>query len=138
MAVMVVYGIWHILPFTIILLISGLQNIDENLYTVARVDGAHAKRIFFRITIPLLAPTIALVVIINSISSFKVFNELFALFKGEPGPIYNLYTVVYYLYEQMNLKREYGRAAAAAIILFLFILMFTMVQLFIKKKWARE
>lgn len=131
---LVIFGIWNILPFTIILLLSGLQNINELYYTAARVDGAKEGRIFRRITVPLLAPTIFLVCIVNTISSFKVFSELYPLFKGDPGPVYNLYTVVYYIRYMMMEKREYGYAAAAAVVLFLFIFVFTMIQLFVKKK----
>ena len=138
MAVMVIYGIWDSLPFTIILMISGLQNIDEHFYTVAKVDGAKSKRIFFRITIPLLAPTIGLVLIINSISAFKVYNSVIVLFSGYPGPMYNMYTVVYYIYEMINSSLEYGRAAAASLVLFAVILAFTMVQRFIQRKWTYD
>ena len=125
---LVIFGIWNILPFTIILLLSGLQNIDPQYYTAARVDGSGSLRIFFRITVPLLAPTIFLVCIINTISCFKVFSELYPLFNGNPGPFYNLYTVVYYIRYAMIENRKYGVAAAAAIILFGFIFVFTMVQ----------
>ena len=138
MPALVIFGIWNILPFTIILLLSGLQNIDEQYYTAAKVDGARSLRIFFRITVPLLAPTIFLVCIVNTISSFKVFSELYPLFKGDPGPFYNLYTVVYYIRYAMMEAREYGVAAAAAIVLFLFIFVFTMVQLLIQKKWQHR
>ena len=138
MAVMVIFGIWSSLPFTIILLLSGLQNIDETYYTVARVDGARAFRIFRRITVPLLAPTISLVLIINSISAFKVFAEVKVLFGGYPGPVLNMYTMVYYIYDMMYEYRELGRAAAAAIILFLFILAFTVMQRFIQRRWRYE
>ena len=131
---LVVFGVWNILPFTIILLISGLQNIDPQYYTAARVDGSKGVRIFFRITVPLLAPTIFLVCIVNTISSFKVFSELYPLFNGKPGPFNNLYTVVYYIRYAMMESRKYGVAAAAAIILFLFIFAFTMVQLAMQKK----
>lgn len=134
--VMVIFGVWNSLPFTIILLLSGLQNIDETYYTVAKVDGAKPLRIFRRITVPLLAPTIGLVLTINSISAFKVFTETTVLFNGTPGPAYNMYTVVYYIYEMMHQRLEFGRAAAAAIILFLFIFLFTMAQRAIQKKWA--
>ena len=71
---LVIFGVWNILPFTIILLLSGLQNIDPQYYTAARVDGSSGVRIFFRITVPLLAPTIFLVCIVNTISCFKVFS----------------------------------------------------------------
>lgn len=135
---LVIFGIWNILPFTIILLLSGLQNIDELYYTAARVDGAGAPRIFFRITVPLLAPTIFLVCIVNTISCFKVFSELYPLFKGKPGPYYNLYTVVYYIRYAMIEKREYGYAAAAAVVLFVFILIFTLIQLAMQKRLKRR
>ena len=83
---LVIFGVWNILPFTIILLLSGLQNIDPQYYTAARVDGSKGMRIFLRITVPLLAPTIFLVCIVNTISCFKVFSELYPLFNGKPGP----------------------------------------------------
>jgi len=135
MAVMVIYGIWDSLPFTIILLISGLQNIDDHYYTVAKVDGAKSRRIFLRITVPLLAPTIGLVLIINSISAFKVFNSVVVLFSGTPGPMYNMYTMVYYIFEQISTSMEYGRAAAASLVLFAVILLFTVLQRFVQRKW---
>ena len=134
---LVIFGIWNILPFTIILLLSGLQNIDPQYYTAARVDGSGSLRIFFRITVPLLAPTIFLVCIINTISCFKVFSELYPLFNGNPGPFYNLYTVVYYIRYAMIDNRKYGVAAAAAIVLFGFIFVFTMVQRVVQS-WVNE
>ena len=135
---LIIYGIWSILPFTIILLLSGLQNIDETYYTVARVDGAKQGRIFFRITVPLLAPTISLVLIINSISSAKVFNDLFPLFNGSPGVFNNLETAVYYIYKYAFASggaMDMGRAAAASIVLFFILFALTMMQLFIQRKW---
>ena len=130
---LIIFGIWNIMPFTIILLISGLQNINEVYYTAAKVDGAKPTKIFFRITVPMLSPTIFLVCIVNTISSFKVFSELYPLFNGKPGPYYNLYTVVYYIRYAMMEKREYGYAAAAAVILFFCVMIFTFIQLTIKR-----
>lgn len=130
---LIIFGIWNIMPFTIILLISGLQNINEVYYTAAKVDGAKPTKIFFRITVPMLSPTIFLVCIVNTISSFKVFSELYPLFNGKPGPYYNLYTVVYYIRYAMMEKREYGYAAAAAVILFFCVMIFTFIQLVIKR-----
>jgi len=135
---LIIFGIWNILPFTIILLLSGLQNIDEMYYTAAKVDGAKPGKIFFRITVPLLSPTIFLVCIVNTISCFKVFSELFPLFNGKPGPYMNLYTVVYYIRYAMIEKRKYGYAAAAAVILFICVVIFTMLQLQLKKRLAKK
>ncbi len=135
---LIIFGIWNILPFTIILLLSGLQNINELYYTAAKVDGAKPVKIFFRITVPLLSPTIFLVCIVNTISSFKVFSELYPLFNGKPGPYFNLYTVVYYIRYAMIEKRKYGYAAAAAVILFLCVLVFTIIQLQFKKRMSKK
>ena len=133
---LIIFGIWNILPFTIILLLSGLQNIDEMYYTAAKVDGAKSSKIFFRITVPLLSPTIFLVCIVNTISCFKVFSELFPLFNGKPGPYMNLYTVVYYIRYAMIEKRRY--AAAAAVVLFVCVFIFTMLQLQLKKRMGKK
>lgn len=135
---LIIFGTWNILPFTIIILLSGMQNINETYYTVARVDGAKPARIFFRITVPLLSPTIFLVSIVNTISCFKVFSELYPLFYGKPGPYYNLYTVVYYIRYAMMEKRKYGYAAAAAVILFLCIFAVTLLELYLKKRMGRK
>ena len=135
---LIIFGIWNILPFTIILLLSGLQNIDEMYYTAAKVDGAKSSKIFFRITVPLLSPTIFLVCIVNTISCFKVFSELFPLFNGKPGPYMNLYTVVYYIRYAMIEKRKYGYAAAAAVVLFVCVSIFTMLQLQLKKRMGKK
>ena len=135
---LIIFGTWNILPFTIIIMLSGMQNINELYYTVARVDGAKPVRIFFRITVPLLSPTIFLVCIVNTISCFKVFSELYPLFYGKPGPYYNLYTVVYYIRYAMMEKRKYGYAAAAAVILFICIFIVTMIELYIKKRMGRK
>ena len=130
-----IYGIWSMLPFTIILLLSGLQNIDPQYYTAAKVDGAKSSDIFFNITVPLLAPTIGLVAIVNMISAFKVFDGLYVLFGGKPGPSYNLYTVIFYLYEQFYKNLKVGYAAASAMVLFVIILIFTMIQNRIQRKY---
>ena len=135
---LIIFGTWNILPFTIIILLSGMQNINETYYTVARVDGAKPLPIFFRITVPLLSPTIFLVCIVNTISCFKVFSELYPLFYGKPGPYYNLYTVVYYIRYAMMEKRKYGYAAAAAVILFLCIFVVTLLELYLKKRMSRK
>lgn len=138
LAALIIFGIWNIMPFTIILLLSGLQNIDPMYYTAAKVDGAKPAKIFFRITVHLLSPTIFLVSIVNTISCFKVFSELYPLFNGKPGPYMNLYTVVYYIRYAMIEKRKYGYAASAAVILFLCVMIFTLIQLRFKKRMSRK
>ena len=109
-------------------------------YTAAKVDGAKPLKIFFRVTLPLLAPTIFMVIMVNTISCFKVFNELFPLFGGganvPAGVANNLFTVVLYIYYQFRVRvpSRYGYASAAAVILFLIIFVATMLQRYIEKK----
>ncbi|MBR2067483.1 MAG: sugar ABC transporter permease [Solobacterium sp.] len=135
MLTVIIFGIWNMMPFTIILLLSGLQNIDPMYYTAAKVDGASSSKIFTRITVPLLAPTIFLTLIVNMISSFKVYNDIMPFWAGKAGALStNLYTMVYWIKETFYSKLRLGQAAAASIILFLIILLFTMIQKFVQKK----
>ena len=132
---LIIYGIWSTMPLTIIIILSGLQSVNPQYAVAARVDGAREWLIFSRITLPLLAPTIGLVLIINVITTSKVFMELFPLFNGRPGPGHSLYTVVFYLYEAFYVRWRLGPAAASAVILFLIVFAFTLIQLFIQRKW---
>ena len=134
MATICIYGIWSMLPFTIILLLAGLQNIDPIYYTAAKADGAKGKDVFFNITVPLLAPTIVLTSIVNVMNAFKVYDSLFVLYGGKPGPSLSFYTVIYYLYDQFWNKSKLGYAAASAMVLFIIIALFTILQNYISKK----
>lgn len=131
----VIYGTWSILPITIILLLAGLQNIDPQYAVAAKVDGAKSASVFFRITLPLMAPQIGLVMIVNVISTSKVFNELFPLFNGKPGIAGSLYTLIYYIYDCFYTKWQLGPAAASAVILFVIVFVLTMLQLRLQRRW---
>ena len=133
----IIFGIWNMMPFTIILLLSGLQNIDPMYYTAAEVDGANSGTMFRRITVPLLLPTIFLTMIVNMISAFKVYSEVIPFWRGEAGVTgRNLYTMVYYIKELFyGATKQLGAASAASIVLFFIIFVFTMLQRFIQKKF---
>ena len=133
--VVIIFGIYNMLPMTTILLLSGLQNIDPLYYTAAKVDGASTWKLYSRIIIPLLSPTIFLTMVINTISAFKVYNEIIPFWRGQAGVTgTNLYTMVYYIKETFYSNHKLGNAAAASIVLFLIIFVFTMLQLYIQKK----
>lgn len=134
MKALCVFGIWKSLPTSIIMLLSGLQSIDPRYYIAARMDGASSTKQFFRITLPLLSPTIALVLTTRVISASKVFNEVFVLWNSEPGPARSLYTVVFYIYEAFFENWKIGLASAAAVVLFFIVFALTLVQLFVQKK----
>jgi multiple sugar transport system permease protein len=76
---------WQWTPFTFILILAGLQNIDEELYQAARVDGANFLQSFFRITLPLVRGTIFTTAILRSMDAFRVFGKVFIMTSGGPG-----------------------------------------------------
>lgn len=135
LAAVIIFGIWYMIPMTTILILSGLQNIDPLYYTAAQVDGASGSKQFFRITLPLLTPTIFLTLIINIISAFKVYKEVVPFWNGEAGyTTHNLYTLVFYIKAQFYTYNKFGYAAAASVALFGIVLCLTLLQRLIEKK----
>lgn len=136
MPALIIMAIWKGLGFNIILFLVGLNNIDETYYSAAKIDGAKGWQRFTNITVPLLSPTTFLVSVMGVINSFKVFDEVFALFQARPGPAKSALTIVYYIYEKFYTEYQYGIAAAAGIVLFLIILLVTLFQLAYNKKFV--
>lgn len=130
MPAVIIMAIWKGLGFNILLLLVGLGNINDNYYKAAKVDGANTWQRFIRITLPLLRPTIFLLTVISVINGFKVFDEVFALFNGRPGPAGSATTLVYYLYRKFYEQYDYGMAAATGIVLFGIVLILTVIQFF--------
>ena len=136
MAVMTVYIVWNALPFKILILLGGLQSINKQYYDAARVDGTPRRRVFSRITVPLLSPMLAYVVITGFIGGFKEYSSIVGIFGEKMGPVgdpYSLNTMVGYIYEELP-EMNYGVASAAALILFVIILIVTMINGWVSKK----
>jgi multiple sugar transport system permease protein len=136
MLALVIMAVWKGLGFNIILFLVGLNNIDETYYKAAKVDGASGIRQFWNITLPLLGPTVFLVSVLGVINSFKVFDEVYALFQAKPGPAKSTLTIVYYLYEKFYTEYQYGIAAAAGVVLFVIILAVTLIQFAYNRKFV--
>ncbi len=133
--VMVVYIVWNALPFKILILLGGLQSVNKQYYEAARVDGTPRWRVFTRITVPLLSPMIAYVVITGFIGGFKEYSSIVGIFGEGMGPTSNPYgldTMVGFIYRAIG-KQE-GTAAAAALILFAIIFVVTMINLYVSNK----
>ena len=131
---LIIMSIWKSLGFNIILFLVGLNNIDHGYYEAAEIDGANARQRFWNITIPMLSPITFLVSVNGIIGSFKVFDEIFALFQGTPGPGKADLTMVYYLYQKFYTEYKYPIAAASGVVLFFLILLVTLVQLWYSRK----
>ena len=135
MAVMVVYIVWNALPFKILILLGGLQSVNKQYYDAAKVDGTRRARVFTRITVPLLSPMLAYVVITGFIGGFKEYSSIVGIFGDDMkavGTEHSLNTMVGYIYDALG-NRE-GRASAAALILFAIIFVVTMINLYVSKK----
>jgi len=134
MPALIILSIWKGLGYNIIILLAGLQNINDAYYRAARIDGANMWNRFVHVTLPGLAPTLFFISIISVINGFKVFDEIYALFGGKPGIANSSLTVVYYVFNKFYGEWEFGVASAAAYVLFIIIFIFTLVQLYIGKK----
>ncbi|MCI1894110.1 MAG: sugar ABC transporter permease [Lactobacillus sp.] len=131
---LIIMSIWKNLGFNIILFLVGLNNIDKGYYQAAEIDGANAWQRFWNVTIPMISPITFLVSVNGVIGSFKVFDQIFALFQGQPGPANADLTIVYYLYQKFYTEYKYPIAAASGVILFFLILLVTLVQLWYSRK----
>ena len=133
--VMTVYIVWNALPFKILILLGGLQSVNKQYYEAAKVDGTSRARTFWRITVPLLSPMLAYVIITGFIGGFKEYSSIVGIFGDSMGPVgdaYRLDTMVGFIYRAIG--NQEGTASAAAIILFFIIFAVTMVNLYVSKK----
>ena len=136
LTVMVIYIVWNALPFKILVLLGGLQGINKQYYDAAKVDGTSRARTFGRITVPLLSPMLAYVVITGFIGGFKEYTSIVGIFgetMGPPDAPGRLNTMVGFIYDALAANNQ-GRASAAAIILFGIILVVTLINLKVSKK----
>ena len=134
--VMVVYIVWNALPFKILVILGGLQAINKQYYDAAKVDGTSRRRIFTRITVPLLSPMLAYVIITGFIGGFKEYTSIVGIFgetMGPPNDAGRLNTMVGFIYDALENKHQ-GRASAAALILFVIILIVTQINMKVGKK----
>ncbi|NLI22925.1 MAG: sugar ABC transporter permease [Clostridiales bacterium] len=122
------------LGMNMVILIGAMQDVPAFYYEAARLDGASGWRQFRSITLPLIAPSIFLVTIMTVIGSLKVFGQIYSLTGGGPGN--SSYVFVYYIYQQAFRFYEFGYASAISAILFLIILILTLAQWNVRKKWV--
>lgn len=130
------YIIWSSIPFKILIFLSGLQGIDKQYYQAAQIDSASRGKVLWRVTVPLLSPQILYIIITSFIGAWKEYTSIVGLFNG-PGTMGtagdpNMETIVYYIYDNLSTNTSY--AAAAAVFLFVIILVFTALQFWASKR----
>ncbi|HEY8217689.1 MAG TPA: sugar ABC transporter permease [Acidimicrobiia bacterium] len=119
--------IWQNLGLSFIVMSAGLQAIPDDLYEAARVDGASATRRFWRVTVPMLSPTIFFATVVGGILAFRAFGQIDLLTEG--GPVQKTNVLVYAIYRQVFRNNNDGVAAVYAIALFLLVMMLTFIQM---------
>lgn len=136
---LIIYGVWSGLPLAVLIYLCAMLNLNNNTIDAARTDGASDTKIFFKIILPNIMPTILMTVITSSLSAWLEMNAIFPLFGGNPGPYYNLFTMVYYIYDKMQQGRyAFGLACAASTILFLCICTFLLLRIILSSKSKKK
>jgi ABC-type sugar transport system permease subunit len=118
--------IWQNLGLTFILMIAGLQAIPDDLYEAAAIDGAGPTRQFFRVTLPMLSPTIFFAAVVGLIVAFQSFGQIDILTQG--GPIDKTNVLTYYIYTAAFQQGDAGLSSVLAVALFFIVLILTLVQ----------
>ena len=135
MMVLCIYVIWIVMPFKILILTSALASVDQNYYNAAKVDGTRSWRIFLRITLPMISPTVFYLIITGFIGAFKEYSDAVALF-GTDLNAAKMNTIVGYIYDMLygNGGGYPSYASAAAILLFAIILTITVINLMFSRR----
>ena len=135
MFVLCLYTVWIVMPFKVLILTSALASVDEIYYNAAKVDGTSKFRIFTKITLPMISPTLFYLIITGFIGAFKAYSDAVALF-GVDLNAAEMNTIVGYIYDMLygNSGGYPSYASAAAIILFAIVLTITCINLLVSKK----
>ena len=134
MAAIIILDVWKNTGFAMLVFLAGLQSIPNEYYEAAQLDGANERQLFFRITIPLLSPTIFFILVIFMIGALQVFDTIIVLTQGGPGDATR--SVVLYVYEIAFRTFNMGYAAAVSMTLFAIILVLTALQFWMSRRWV--
>ena len=134
MAAIIILDVWKNTGFAMLVFLAGLQSIPNEYYEAAQLDGANERQLFFRITIPMLSPTIFFILVIFMIGALQVFDTIIVLTAGGPGDATR--SVVLYIYEIAFRTFNMGYAAAVSMTLFAIILVLTALQFWISRRWV--
>ena len=137
MFVLCFYTIWVVMPFKVLILTGALASVDQNYYNAARIDGTSKMRIFTRITLPMISPSLFYLVITGFIGAFKAYSDAVALF-GTDLNAAGMNTIVGYIYDMLygNSGGYPSFASAAAMILFAIVLTITCINLMVSRKYV--
>jgi sn-glycerol 3-phosphate transport system permease protein len=118
--------IWLTLGTNIIVLLAGLQGIPEEIYEAARLDGARGARMFTRITVPMVSPSLFFLLVVDTVAVLQAFTQIHLLTRG--GPVDATRTLVYSIYLDAFQNFQFGFASAESVVLFVLVLALTIIQ----------
>lgn len=127
MAVLIIANSWVGIPFNMLLLTTGLNNISTDVYEAASIDGATKRQQFFKITLPLLKPTIMSTLVLGFVLTFKVFDLVYVMTGG--GPVDSTEVLSTYSYKLSFQQFQFGQGAAAACVLFVCLFIVALIYL---------
>lgn len=137
MFTVVLFSVWKSMGYYMVIYLAGLQGISGELYEAASIDGASGLKKFMCITWPQLKPTTFFVVIMLTINSFKVYDQIYMLTQGGPGT--STLVLVYHIYQTAFVtSSDYGYASAVSMVLFAIVLAITLIQFKIEKSYANS
>lgn len=128
--------IWADVSLRMIVFLAGLQGIPKVLYEAAEIDGADEKTKFFRITLPMLSPTIFFVSLMEMIGVFQIFDFIYLMIPPNSSGMPAARSLVSYFYEEAFVRGNRGFGSAVTVVLFVIILVITLIQLHLQKKWV--
>lgn len=132
MPALIAVSVWKLIGYNMIIFLSGLSAINQEVLEAAKIDGANSWQVFKNVTVPLLSPTIFFVIVITSISSFQVFDLIYVMTQG--GPDNSTMVLVYSIYKYAFEYFDVGKASAIAYILFAIIFVLVLCQWKLRKK----
>ena len=134
-SVMIV-GIWSLVGYNMVILLAGLQDIPRSYYEAAQIDGATSVKQFLHITVPLVSPTLFFVVLTTMISSLQVFDHIFMMLDSTNPSLKSGESIVYLFYKYTFANNNKGYGSAIATVLLFLVLILTVVQMKVQKKWV--
>jgi multiple sugar transport system permease protein len=134
MIAVIIVTIWRSLGFNMIIFLAALQDVPQDLHDAAAIDGAGEVQKFLHVVVPLISPAIFFTTITGFIGSFQSFDLVYNMTKG--GPARATYLIGFYIWEQAFKYLHMGYGAAIAFVLFFIILVFTLIQWGLRRKWV--
>lgn len=134
MPAVIVTSVLKNVGLNMVLFIAAIQQVPRSLYEAATLDGAGKRGTFFHVTLPMITPTVFLTVVMTVIGSLKVFGQIYVMTQG--GPSNSTKVLVYYIWEKAFKLFQFGYASALAYVLFFIVLILTLLQWQLRKRWV--